>query len=169
MILSESNLCRGDLSQLSAEVLREAGRQQMRIALAESCTGGSISKSLASVEGLSHVFEAAFIVYSDSAKATLLKIPPEEIARFGAVSRPISIKMAEQALRLSAADVAMSITGFTGPKGTPQNGLVHMAVTDFSNRLIHREYHFGEVDRERGCALASANGLKLLFSFLTQA
>lgn len=93
---------------------REAG---LKIALAESCTGGLASAALTEIPGASDVFNNAFITYSDQAKLNQLDVHPDMLVTFGAVSPAVAWAMAVGALKKSAADVAVSITGIAGPDG----------------------------------------------------
>jgi nicotinamide-nucleotide amidase len=93
---------------------RAAGR---RIAVAESCTAGLVSAAITEVAGSSDVFEGGFVTYSNEAKAKLLKVSGEVLETFGAVSVATAWQMAQGALRLSDADVAVAITGIAGPGG----------------------------------------------------
>jgi nicotinamide-nucleotide amidase len=88
-----------------------------RVAVAESCTGGLVSAALTAVPGSSDTFEVGFITYSNEAKIRTLKVAPNIIETFGAVSVATAWAMAQGALDQSSADVAVSITGIAGPDG----------------------------------------------------
>ncbi|WP_374382739.1 CinA family protein [Dongia sp.] len=92
-------------------------QQGLRIATAESCTGGLVAGTLTAVAGSSDVFERGWVTYSNQAKSECLGVPPELIVEKGAVSREVAEAMARGALRHSEADVAISITGIAGPGG----------------------------------------------------
>lgn len=89
----------------------------LKIATAESCTGGLVAGTLTAVAGSSDVFERGWVTYSNQAKSESLGVPPELIAEKGAVSLEVAEAMARGALRRSQADVALSITGIAGPGG----------------------------------------------------
>lgn len=89
----------------------------MRIATAESCTGGFIAKSLTDRAGSSGWFDRGFVTYSNEAKQEMLGVDPGTLARFGAVSEPTAREMAAGALARSRADIALSVTGIAGPGG----------------------------------------------------
>jgi nicotinamide-nucleotide amidase len=93
---------------------REAGR---RVAVAESCTGGLVSAALTAIPGSSDVLEVGFITYSNESKMRTLKVAPNIIETFGAVSIATAWAMAQGALDRSSADLAVSITGIAGPDG----------------------------------------------------
>jgi len=106
-----------DESSLEATVVRLLTERGMKIATAESCTGGLVSHRLTNVPGSSAVFTHGFVTYADEAKTRMLGVPAEDIARHGAVSEVVATAMAEGALRESGADIAVSITGIAGPGG----------------------------------------------------
>lgn len=152
-----------DLPALAEEVLRAAKQRDMSVAAAESCTGGHIASLLTGAEGLSHMFEAGFVTYSDKAKTDILGIPAEDVERYGAVSRNVVQAMAAGAVKSSRSQIAVAVSGFTGgaPPGE-ENGLVHVAVANDAGRTFHREYHFGDVDRDEGRDRAAEAALQLL-------
>lgn len=121
-----------DLSDLipEAERLIDALRARgLKLATAESCTGGLISALLTEVAGASDVFERGFVTYSNAAKIGQLGVDIEILQRHGAVSAETAVAMADGALRCSAADAALSVTGVAGPGGgTPEKpvGLVYV-------------------------------------------
>jgi nicotinamide-nucleotide amidase len=152
-----------DLSPLAASVLEAAERAGATLAVAESCTGGHIASLLTGIEGRSHMFEAGFVTYSDKAKSDVLGIPAGDVERYGAVSKQVALAMAAGAVRSSRSKIAVSVTGFTGgaPPGE-ENGLVHIAVAEEAGPTFHREYHFGEVERDERRNLAASAALAML-------
>ena len=96
------------------EANRKAGR---RIAIAESCTGGLVAAAITEIPGSSEMFEAAFVTYSNAAKAEQLKVSSDLVETFGAVSVATAWAMARGALNASEADVAVAVTGIAGPGG----------------------------------------------------
>ncbi len=89
----------------------------LRMATAESCTGGLIAAALTHVPGSSDVVDRGFVTYSNEAKTEMLGVPTELIAAHGAVSQPVAAAMAEGAATRSNADVAVAVTGVAGPGG----------------------------------------------------
>lgn len=89
----------------------------IRLATAESCTGGLIIAALTAIAGSSDVVDRGFVTYSNEAKHEVLGVPMELIARVGAVSEEVARAMAEGALTRSRADIAVSVTGLAGPGG----------------------------------------------------
>ena len=148
-----------EVQDRAQRVLEAADKLDLKLATAESCTGGLLAALLTDVRGLGHVFERGFVVYSKQAKCDLLGIAREKVDRCGAVSKEVALEMAQGALRNSEADVAVSITGFAGPGGEDdEEGLVHFACARRGGETCHREEHFGAIGRDgvRIAALAVA-------------
>ena len=102
-----------------------------KIATAESCTGGLVAKMITDVSGSSAVFEYGVVTYSNRAKTDLLGVSETTLATFGAVSEETAKEMALGALKLSGADIAVSVTGIAGPGGGSTEkpvGLVYIGV-----------------------------------------
>lgn len=131
------------------QALELAHNKELKLATAESCTGGLLSALLTDVPGRSHVFERGFVVYSNDAKCDLLGIARSKVERCGAVSAAVARAMATGALRNSQADIALSITGFAGPAGPgDEEGLVHFACARRHGATSEREEHFGPIGRQ---------------------
>lgn len=114
---------------LAEAVLKAACDQEIKLATAESCTGGLLSALLTEVEGVSHAFERGFVVYTDEAKSELLDVDASVLERCTAVSGPCAQQMAEDALAHSRADVAVSITGYADAAEDEANaGLVYFGL-----------------------------------------
>ncbi len=106
-----------DLSSLSASLGEALARRGWRIATAESCTGGLVAAAITATAGSSGWFDAGFVTYSDAMKEALLGVPAATLAAHGAVSEATARAMAEGALGLSGAQLAVAITGVAGPGG----------------------------------------------------
>ena len=122
-----------DEETLESSVGRLLADRGATVALAESCTGGLISKRLTDVAGSSAYFVEGFVTYSNASKTRLLGVPEETIAGHGAVSEPVARAMAEGARRISDADYGLSVTGVAGPGGGTEEkpvGLVYVGVAD---------------------------------------
>ena len=87
------------------------------ISVAESCTGGLVAAAITEIPGSSEIFERGFVTYSNDAKIDMLKVSPDVLETFGAVSIATAWSMAQGALELSGADIAVAITGVAGPDG----------------------------------------------------
>ena len=101
-----------------ADILEAARRAGLRIATAESCTGGMIAAALTDIAGSSDVFDRGFVTYSNAAKQAMLGVPEETLVAHGAVSEDVACAMADGALIHSEADLAVSVTGIAGPGGS---------------------------------------------------
>lgn len=88
-----------------------------RVAVAESCTGGLVAAAITEIPGSSEVLELGFITYSNDAKLGTLKVSSDVLETFGSVSIAVAWSMAQSALELSGADIAVAITGIAGPGG----------------------------------------------------
>ena len=125
--------------ELAEDVLRACRARELRIATAESCTGGLIAGCLTAIAGSSDVFERGFVTYTNEAKAEMLGVPPELIEDLGAVSAPVARAMAEGAIAKSGADIVVAVTGVAGPGGGTDEkpvGLVHFALARKGDRTI---------------------------------
>ena len=136
----------------------------VKLATAESCSGGLIAAILTEVPGSSDVVERGFVTYSNEAKTEQLGVPAELIERHGAVSEEVARAMAEGALTNSRADIAVAVTGVAGPGGgtaAKPVGLVHFGAASSTKATIHREKRFGEIGRRvvRLASVAEAFGL----------
>ena len=87
------------------------------ISVAESCTGGLVAAAITEIPGSSEIFESGFVTYSNDAKLDMLRVSPDLLETFGAVSIATAWAMAQSALEMSGADVAVAITGVAGPSG----------------------------------------------------
>jgi len=103
--------------RLAAEIGRQLLGRGLRVATAESCTGGLVAGAITAIAGSSDWFERGFVTYSNAAKSEMLGVPAELIDRHGAVSEPVAAAMAAGAVTNSAADCALSVTGVAGPGG----------------------------------------------------
>lgn len=101
----------------AASLLDACRARKIRLATAESCTGGLIVSVLTAIAGSSDVVERGFVTYSNAAKTEMLGVPPELISSAGAVSEPVAQRMADGALQRSHADIVISVTGVAGPGG----------------------------------------------------
>jgi len=149
---------------MTEDLLEICQNSGLKLALAESCTGGLIAGCITSVAGSSAVFERGFVTYTNAAKTDMLGVPAELFDEVGAVSEQVAVHMAEGALHHSDANVSLSVTGIAGPGGaTPDKpvGLVHIACAR-DGRLTHHERHEFKGDRQRVRLQAVESGLKLL-------
>jgi nicotinamide-nucleotide amidase len=147
------------------DLLAAARDRNIRIATAESCTGGLIAGLLTEIPGSSDVVERGFVTYSNQAKEDLLGVPAELLLAHGAVSEPVCRAMAEGALKHSLAQISVAVTGIAGPGGGSAEkpvGLVYIATATLGGEVFAREYRFGDIGRSRVRLRSVAEALILL-------
>jgi nicotinamide-nucleotide amidase len=138
------------LLRLAEVVIADARQAKLRIATAESCTGGMIGALLTEIPGSSSVFDRGYIVYTNRAKQDLLNVPGDLIADMGEVSEAVARMMAEGAIENSNAQLAVSVTGIAGPGGGSAMkpvGLVHIAAARENRSILHEAHRFGDIGR----------------------
>jgi nicotinamide-nucleotide amidase len=113
------------------EALQFLEKEHWTLGSAESLTGGLFASTICSVPGASKVFKGAIVSYAASVKEDILKVSADDIAKFGVVSEPVAIAMAEGAINALKVNVAVSFTGNAGPTAEPGEapvGQVNMAL-----------------------------------------
>lgn len=110
-------MAEGNLQTLAGQVLALCRSKGLRLATAESCTGGMVAAALTDIAGSSDVVERGFVTYSNEAKSELLGVPAALIAAHGAVSAEVAAAMAAGALAQAPVELAVAITGVAGPGG----------------------------------------------------
>lgn len=137
------NLLPEDLTALAARVIAENRAIGRTVALAESCTGGLVCAALTEVPGSSAVLDRGFVTYSNEAKLESLGVSNDIIDAFGAVSIACAWAMAQGALRVSRADVAVAVSGIAGPDGgsefKPVGTVVFARAVRGSDELVAEE------------------------------
>ncbi|MEA2937550.1 MAG: nicotinamide-nucleotide amidase [Alphaproteobacteria bacterium] len=149
----------------SARALLDLCRtKSLKIACAESCTGGLLAATLTDIPSSSDVLERGFVTYSNQAKQDMLGVSALTLAHFGAVSRETAEAMATGALAHAPVDLAVAITGIAGPGGGSPGkpvGLVHFAA-GARGALIHRERRFGDIGRTQVRVASVVEALAML-------
>ena len=116
---------------LSQKIISLLKRKKLKIAVAESCTGGMLSSAITSVSGSSKVFTMGLVTYSNQAKTGILKVPQKIINKYGAVSVQCCLVMVNNLSKISKSKVCVSITGIAGPRGGSKQkpvGLVYIGI-----------------------------------------
>ncbi len=154
-----------DLTEAARHVLDACDKAgDVKIATAESCTGGLIGAALTAIPGSSRWYERGFVTYANSAKRDMLGVSAATLKLHGAVSAETALEMAEGALKKSTVTAAIAVTGIAGPDGgSPDRpvGLVHMAAArQESPTLLERHLFAGNRDEVRHASALAA--LKLL-------
>lgn len=155
----------------AASFLDTCRSQGLRVATAESCTGGLVAGLLTEIPGSSAVVERGFVTYANAAKSEMLGVDAALIEQQGAVSEPVARAMAEGALLRSGVDLAVAITGIAGPGGeTPTKpvGLVHFGLAARGEPTRHLERRYGDLGRSSVRQRAVEDALGLLEQALLQ-
>jgi nicotinamide-nucleotide amidase len=137
----------------------------LKIATAESCTGGLVAAALTEIAGSSDVVDCGFVTYSNAAKQSMLGVPAATLKRHGAVSGETAAAMAAGALRNSQADFSVAITGIAGPGGGTKAkpvGLVYFAAAARDGRRRARSRRYGKIGRRRVRQRSVGEALELL-------
>ena len=116
---------------LNKKIVSLLKRKKLRLAIAESCTGGMLSSAITSVSGSSKVFTMGLVTYSNQAKIKILKVPQKILRKYGAVSVQCCLSMVNNLSKISKSKVCVSITGIAGPKGGSKKkpvGLVYIGI-----------------------------------------
>ena len=140
-------------------VLYYLGLRQATLAVAESCTGGMVAQRITGVPGSSRSFLGGAVVYSDPLKTAFANVPPELIARHGAVSVEVAASMAEGIRKRTGATLGLGVTGIAGPTGGTEEkpvGLVHFAVSDGQKTDTYERTFRGDRERVRQWATQQA-------------
>ena len=153
------------LSRKAKKLVTAAGRARLRLATAESCTGGLVIGCLTEVPGASDVVDRGFVTYSNESKTGLLGVTRDMLASHGAVSAEVAAAMAEGALARSGADIAVAVTGVAGPgAGSDEKpvGLVYLAARRGDGKTAARCCEFGDIGRHEVRLKAVAVALDLI-------
>ncbi len=156
----------GELDALVAALLRTSG---LTLALAESCSGGLISKRITDIAGSSDYFILGAVTYANSAKIRVLHVPEELLLLHGAVSQEVAVAMATGARELAGSDIALATTGIAGPDGGNREkpvGTVYIALVDGDGCQVHRFRFAGGRDEVR--QMTATVALELLCSRLEE-
>jgi nicotinamide-nucleotide amidase len=139
-----------DLHTAATAVLDACRARGLKVATAESCTGGLVAGALTEIAGSSDVVDRGFVTYSNEAKQQMLGVASETLRDYGAVSRQTAHEMARGAIAHSNAQIAVAITGIAGPGGGSAEkpvGLVHFAAASRAGALAHKEMRYGDIGR----------------------
>ncbi len=156
-----------ELYELAARVAHKLRAADRRIVTAESCTGGWVAKLLTDIPGSSQWFECGYVTYSNAAKNRDLGVASGTLKGFGAVSEQTVREMAEGALRVSGANVALAVSGIAGPDGGAPGkpvGTVWFCAAARQQRatdIIAEEKHF-EGDRDFVRSHSAQHALRLI-------
>lgn len=131
------------LEEVVGRILHDRG---LKVAIAESCTGGYLSNLITNISGSSNYFERGVIAYSNASKVEILKVDEDSIAEYGSVSLEVAKQMAEGIKSISGTDIGISLTGILGPTGASDSkpvGLVYIGLCD-DKICLAKKFTFGE-------------------------
>ena len=126
---------------LNKKIILILKKKKLKIAIAESCTGGLFSSAFTSVSGSSKVFSMGLVTYSNQAKTSILKVPTKIINKYGAVSIQCCLAMVNKLSKISKSKVCISITGIAGPKGGSKEkpvGLVYIGIKIAKKIVVYK-------------------------------
>ena len=157
-----------DHLDLARDLLILARAKGVRIATAESCTGGLLAGAITDVAGSSDIFERGFVTYSDDAKVAMLGVSAATLVQFGAVSVEVAREMADCARAGSGADIAVSVTGIAGPGGSEHKpeGRVCFALARSRQDTRGETVEFGAIGRSEVRAASVSHALRMLIAEL---
>lgn len=147
------------------EILALAQAKGLMIATAESCTGGMVAAALTDIPGSSVVVERGFVTYSNTSKKEMLGVSESSLTTHGAVSERVAEEMADGALRYSAAQIAVSITGIAGPGGSEHKpeGRVCFGLARLGQQTLTETVEFGPLGRSAVRERARNHALEMIF------
>ena len=137
------------MKNLANKLVKKLIQEKLKIAFAESCTGGMLSSTITSVSGSSKVFNLGLITYANKAKIDVLKIPKKIISKYGAVSNECCLSMVKNLSKISKTNISVSITGIAGPNGGTKLkpvGLVYIGIKK-GNKIVIKENQFKNKNR----------------------
>ena len=153
------------LEEAVVAMLREKG---MKLATAESCTGGLIGKRITNVSGASAVFDCGIISYSNEIKNKILGVSEDDLKKYGAVSEQVAKQMAAGVLKLSGADIAVSVTGIAGPNSDGTDKPVGLSYIGLATKdgVQVRKLMTGRNDRDYNRYVNASNALNMVRMYL---
>ena len=155
---------------LNQKIVSLLKKKKLKLAVAESCTGGMLSSAITSVNGSSKVFTMGLVTYSNQAKTSILKVPPKIIKKYGAVSVQCCLSMVNNLSKISKSKVCVSITGIAGPKGGSKQkpvGLVYIGIR-VGKKIIVNKCNFKNKGRAYIQRQTVKKSLNLLLRFIKQ-
>jgi nicotinamide-nucleotide amidase len=154
-----------EIIALATRVISYCSKKDIKLALAESCTGGLITAALTEIAGSSAVVDRGIVTYSNYAKVELLGVDKQTLIVEGAVSELTARAMAQGALATNRVDAAIAVTGVAGPGGgTPDKpvGRVHIAAARTGFETRHKKCSFGDIGRAQVREATVLTALKML-------
>ena len=150
------------------KILNTLKRKKLKLAIAESCTGGMLSSAITSVGGSSKVFNLGLVTYSNESKIKVLKVTKKTIKKYGSVSEQVCVAMAKSVSKIGKTKMSISVTGIAGPKGGTRKkpvGLVYIGIKK-GNKTLVKKHLFKNKGRLYIQKVAVNKSLDLILSFI---
>ncbi len=159
-----------DCNSIEEAVVPMLIENNLKLATAESCTGGLVGKRITNISGASKIFECGIIAYANEIKHRVLGVSEDALRQYGAVSAEVAKQMAKGALEISGADIAVSVTGIAGPlsDGTSKPvGLSYIALADKDNVWV-KELNTGHKNRDYNRFVNSSNAINMVRMYINK-
>lgn len=157
-----------DYGCIEEAVVKMLKSRNLKVATAESCTSGLIAKRITDISGSSQIFECGIVSYANEIKHKVLGVSADDLEKYGAVSEPVAKQMAQGALRVSGADIAVSVTGIAGPESDSTNkpvGLIYIGLADKDNVWV-KELRTSRKDRSYNRYVSASNAFNMIRLYL---
>ena len=154
--------------KIEKKILNILVKKKLKLAVAESCTGGMLSSAITSVSGSSKVFTLGVVAYSNQSKTKVLRVSKNTLRKYGSVSEQACLAMLKNLNKISKTNISVSITGIAGPNGGTKIkpvGLVYVGIKK-GNRVEVKKYLFKNKERTYIQRAAVNKSLGLILSFL---
>lgn len=153
---------------LNEKVVKKLIKNKIKISLAESCTGGMLSKAITSIAGSSKTFSLGIVSYSNESKINVLKVSKKVIKKYGAVSEEVCLDMVRNVSKIGKSNMSVSVTGIAGPGGGTKKkpvGLVFVGIKK-GNKININKYFFKNKKRSYIQQMTVYRSLNLILNFL---
>lgn len=157
-----------DYNCIEEAVVKKLKEKHLKVTAAESCTGGLVAKRITDISGASEIFECGIVSYANEIKHKVLGVSEDDLNKYGAVSEPVARQMAQGALKISGADIAVSVTGIAGPESDSTNkpvGLIYIGLADRDNVWV-KELRTSRKDRSYNRYVSASNAFNMIRLYL---
>lgn len=157
-----------DYNCIEETVVKRLKEKHLKVTAAESCTGGLVAKRITDISGASEIFECGIVSYANEIKHKVLGVSEDDLNEYGAVSEPVARQMAQGALKISGADIAVSVTGIAGPESDSTNkpvGLIYIGLADRDNVWV-KELKTSRKDRSYNRYVSASNAFNMIRLYL---
>ena len=153
-----------------ARLVKALLKNELKIATAESCTGGMIASRITAVPGASACFDCGVVTYSNEQKRRLLGVEEETLAKMGAVSEETALQMCKGVRALAGADIGISVTGIAGPGGGTEEtpvGTVYLGISTKDGESYRKLSLSSRRSREFIRIVAATNAYDMVIKYIT--